>query len=303
MSKVLNSSKSKQKSTSTKRRIESKSKIILPEVYFRDNAGAKELGEVYLSDNLDLLRDLLQTHAGKVDLIYLDPPFKTERDFYTTQSKARAYSDKFAAKGDDYWEYIRARVEIMYQLLSPRGALYLHTDYRTSARLKLMLLELFGESNYVNEIIWFYKTGGNSNRLGFAKKHDTIHFCVKNWRKATWNLMKEKSYLSHNYGFKNIDLKKDEQGVYNLVTMRDVWDIPALRGNQPERVDYPTQKPLLLLERIIQASSNEGDLVADFFCGSGTTGVAAKKLNRRYLLVDQSKVAVKTAVSRLKEIP
>jgi DNA modification methylase len=264
----------------------------------------KIIGQVFRGDNGPLMISLLTKYRGKIDLIYLDPPFKTGKDFSTTRTKSQvlAYSDKFLSGEKSYWQFLWERLQIMYQLLSPRGALYLHTDYRTSSHLKLMLLELFGESNYVNEIIWAYKTGGNSKVLGFARKHDTIHYCVKNKDLAQWNTTREKSYLSHKYGFKNIKLHKDDVGIYNLVAMRDVWEIPALRGNQPERVDYPTQKPLALLERIISASTKPGDLVADFFCGSGTTGVAAKNLNRRYLLVDSGAVAIKTSVSRLKSI-
>ncbi len=266
---------------------------------FKETADGQTIGEVHKSENLALLREMQSQYKGSFDLIYLDPPFKTERDFYTAKDKTKAYSDKFSVHGNSYWDFMRQRLSLMHELLSPSGALYVHTDYRTSAQLKLILLEIFGENNYINEIIWFYKTGGNSNKLGFARKHDTIHFCVKNHKKAIWNQIKEKSYLSHRYGFKNINLKEDEQGVYNLVTMRDVWDIPALRGNHPERVDYPTQKPLLLLERIIQSSSNPGGLVGDFFCGSGTTGVAAKNLNRRYFLADQSAIAIKESIQRL----
>lgn len=259
-------------------------------------------GQVFQGDNLALMTSLRKNYAGKIDLIYIDPPFKTGKDFYTGALSGHrvAYSDKFKKGEKSYWQFIWERLLLAYELLSPRGALYLHTDYRTSSHLKLMLLELFGEENYINEIVWSYKTGGNSQKLGFASKHDTIHFCTKHRSLARWNHLKEKSYLSHKYGFKNIELKQDETGIYNLVGMRDVWDIPALRGNQPERVDYPTQKPLALLERIVEASSNPGDLVADFFCGSGTTGVAAKRLERRFLLVDSGALAIKTTVKRLK---
>jgi len=261
------------------------------------------VGQVYQGDNLLVMQALLKQYAGKIDLIYMDPPFKTGKDFYTGRStgKVVAYSDKFKKGEKSYWQFIWERLMIAYQLLSPRGALYLHTDYRTSSQLKLMLLELFGQDNYINEIIWSYKTGGNSQKLGFAKKHDTLHFCTKDRTLARWNQPKEKSYLSHKYGFKNIELKEDENGIFNLVGMRDVWDIAALRGNQPERVDYPTQKPVALLERVIEASSDSGDLVADFFCGSGTTGVAAKKLNRRFLMVDSGSIAIKATIKRIKQ--
>jgi adenine-specific DNA-methyltransferase len=138
--------------------------------------------------------------------------------------------------------------------------------------------------------------------LGFGKKHDTIHFFSKVRASTIWNPQKEKSYLMHKYGFSNIEIFEDERGQYTLVNCRDVFDIPALRGNQPERVDYPTQKPEALLERIIQASSNEGDLVADFFCGSGTTLAVSEKLGRRWIGVDLGRYAIHTSRKRLIQV-
>ncbi|MDP1696872.1 MAG: DNA methyltransferase [Xanthomonadaceae bacterium] len=154
-------------------------------------------------------------------------------------------------------------------------------------------------ANQVNECIWLYKTGGMPEKLGFGRKHDTIHFVSKNRANTIWNTQKEKSYLAHNYGFSNIELFTDDVGTYSLVNLRDVWDIAALRGNQPEKVDYPTQKPEALLERIIKASSNEGDLVADFFCGSGTTAAVAEKLNRKWIATDLGKFGIYTTRKRL----
>jgi len=274
---------------------------------FEVKENARAQGQLYKADNLLLMQALMKSHKGKIDLIYIDPPFKTERDFLTSEKAKRgskkvelAYQDKWHSSGQSFWQFMWERLCLMYELLSPRGSLYLHCDYRTAAPLKLMIDEIFGVDNYVNEIIWAYKTGGNSKTLGFAKKHDIIHFVAKDRERVCWNSQEEKSYLSHNYGFKNIKLHKDEGGIYNYVGMRDVWDIPALRGNQPERVNYPTQKPEALLERIIQASTKPGYLVADFFCGSGTTGVVAKRLKRKWLLSDREALAVKTTKERFK---
>ncbi len=132
----------------------------------------------------------------------------------------------------------------------------------------------------------------------FSRKHDTVLFYTKS-NKYILNLQKEKSYLSHKYGFSNVEILEDAQGFYTMVTMRDVWDIPALRGNQPETVGYPTQKPLALLERIIKASSNPGDLVLDPFCGCGTAADAAASLGGKYLGVDVSGIAVRVMEQRL----
>ena len=128
--------------------------------------------------------------------------------------------------------------------------------------------------NCRNEIVWLYKTGGTSKRW-FSRKHDTILFYSKSDR-YTFHPQQEKSYLTHRYGFANIDIQQDARGYYRLAAMRDVWDIPALRGNQPEAVGYPTQKPLALYERIIRASSNPGDILLDPFCGSGTTAAGGR---------------------------
>ncbi|MDZ4786953.1 MAG: site-specific DNA-methyltransferase, partial [bacterium] len=257
-------------------------------------------GTLVKSENLDFLKSFHQELKEKIELIYIDPPFFTQKDFYTSDKykyqkqpkvKEIAYQDKWGGSIENYLVFMRERLFLMRELLSESGSLYLHCDYRTSAHLRILLEEVFGEKNYINEIIWFYKTGGMPKGLGFAKKHDTIHFVTKNHKKATWNPQREKSYLSHKYGFKNIDLKEDEAGIYNLVGMRDVWEIPALRGNQPERLNYPTQKPEVLLERIILASTKKDDVVADFFAGSGTTGAVAKRLGRKWLLVDQGDVS------------
>lgn len=167
----------------------------------------------------------------------------------------------------------------------------------------MIATEHFGSSNLINEVIWLYKTGGMPEKLGWGRKHDNILFYTKNTEKARWNPQKEKSYLMHKYGFSNIEIFTDENGQYTLVNCRDVFDIPALRGNQPERVDFSTQEPEALLERIILASSNPSDLVADFFCGSGTTLAVAEKLGRRWIGCDLGRWAIHVTRKRLLSIP
>ena len=163
--------------------------------------------------------------------------------------------------------------------------------------MKLLLDAIFGAGNFHNEIVWYYKTGGVSKRW-FGRKHDTILFYSKGDH-YTFHPQQEKSYLSHKYGFSNIDIEEDDRGYFRRVAMRDVWDIPALRGNQPEATGFPTQKPLTLYERIIKASSNEGDIVLDPFCGSGTTVVAAERLGRQWLAMDLWDGAYEMLVGRL----
>ena len=268
-------------------------------------------------DNKLVMASLLKEFKGQIDLIYIDPPFDVGADFTMNlpignkkdaidkdQSTLEmiAYRDMWGKGTDSYLHMISERLLIIKELLSESGSLYFHCDWRVTSLIRLLLDDIFGNSNYVNECIWFYKTGGMPEKLGFGRKHDTVHFVTKNRNIAKWNSQKEKSYLAHDYGFSNIELFKDELGTYSLVSLRDVWDIPALRGNQPERVDYPTQKPEALLERIIKASSNEGDLVADFFCGSGTTGAVAEKLGRRWIMADLGRFAIHTSRKRMIEI-
>ena len=252
-------------------------------------------------DNLLVMGSLLEKFAGKIDLIYIDPPFATGADFsfetpigdagnhiFKEQSiiEERIYRDTWGSGNASYLGMMQKRLTIMKDLLSDNGSIYVHLDWRMAPLIRLLLDEIFGSENRINEVIWLYKTGGMPEKLGWGRKHDNLLFYTKVPSKARWNPQKEKSYLMHKYGFSNIEILSDEQGQYTLVNCRDVFDIPALRGNQPERVNYPTQKPEALLDRIIHASSNEGDIVADFFCGSGTTLAVAEKLNRRWIGCD-----------------
>ena len=265
-------------------------------------------------DNLLVMGSLLEKFAGKIDLIYIDPPFATGSDFsfetpvggsgkriFKKQSiiEEKIYRDTWGSGNASYLRMIRNRLMIMRDLLSDNGSMYVHLDSRMMPLIRLLLDEVFGSEKRINEIIWFYKTGGMPEKLGWGRKHDNILFYAKIPSKARWNPQKEKSYLMHNYGFSNIEILSDQQGQYTLVNCRDVFDIPALRGNQPERVDYPTQKPEALLERIINASSNEGDLVADFFCGSGTTLAVAEKLGRRWIGCDLGRWGIHVTRKRL----
>ena len=265
-------------------------------------------------DNLLVMGSLLEKFAGKIDLIYIDPPFATGSDFsfetpvggsgrriFKRQSiiEEKIYRDTWGSGNASYLKMMRNRLMIMRDLLSDNGSIYVHLDSRMMPLVRLLLDEIFGGEKRINEIIWFYKTGGMPEKLGWGRKHDNILFYAKIPSRARWNPQKEKSYLMHNYGFSNIEILSDQQGQYTLVNCRDVFDIPALRGNQPERVDYPTQKPEALLERIINASSNAGDLVADFFCGSGTTLAVAEKLGRRWIGCDLGRWGIHVTRKRL----
>ena len=208
----------------------------------------------------------------------------------------------------NYLVYMTERLILMQKILSPQGNIYLHCDPTASHYLKVMMDAVFGRENFRNEIIWSYRTGGASKR-DFAKKHDVI---LRYTKSNKWHFfgLKERAYTKSpkrkagiiNYGGGNAEFFEDEDGrVYNLVNMRDVWDIPYIGSTNKERVGYGTQKPLALLERIINASCPTGGLVLDPFCGCGTTVEAADKLERLWIGVDISAIAVEHVQERLKE--
>ena len=187
----------------------------------------------------------------------------------------------------------------MKELLSEKGSIYVHIDWHVGHYLKILLDEIFGKENFVNEIIWNYKSGGTSNNY-FSRKHDII-LLYKKTNQYTFNTLTEKSYNRglKPYRFKGVKEYEDEIGWYTLVNMKDVWQIDMVGRTSSERVNYGTQKPEKLLERIIKASSNEGDIIADFFMGSGTTGAVAEKLGRRWIMSDLGKPATMITRKRL----
>lgn len=198
-----------------------------------------------------------------------------------------------------YLVMMAARLVELHRVLKPTGSLYLHCDPTASHYLKLILDMLFGAGNFQNEVIWSYKTGGASKKR-FARKHDVVFFYTKS-SGYVFNPQKEKSYMMHKYGFKKSDFQVDiETGLqYSMVYQKDVFDIPSIGSDSSERLGYPTQKPLALLERIIQASSNPGDVVLDPFCGCGTAVHAAHKLGRIWAGIDVTPLATTLIKSRL----
>lgn len=284
----------------------------------------------YHGDCLFVLKhDIL---PDSIDLIYLDPPFFTGKIQKGTKKWQPGYmeisfedSKKFWGESKkieamrkrapewlkyiaikrpvfaSYLYYMMERLDACHRVLKPTGSIYLHCDYRASHYLKMVMDEVFFPENFQNEIVWHYKTGGTSKRY-FSRKHDTIFMYSKS-DDYKFYPQKEKSYLMHKYGFSNIEVSEDKLGFYTEVGMRDVWDIPALRGNQPETMGYPTQKPKALLRRIIIASSTEGDLVLDPFCGCGTAIVAAHELNRRWIGIDVHRSAYDVSKDREVQMP
>lgn len=191
------------------------------------------------------------------------------------------------------------RLLAMKPVLKSTGCIYLHCDPTAGHYLKLVMDVIFGKKNFKNELIWAYRTGGVSKKW-FSRKHDTILFYSKS-DKYTFNLQKERSYsTSSPPGFKGVKKYRDDHGRwYTMATMRDVWSINAIGRTSSERLGYPTQKPLALLERIIKASSKPGDLVLDPFCGCGTTAHAAELLNRSWVGIDISRFSTELIRERV----
>lgn len=272
-------------------------------------------------DNNFVMSSLLEKFAGKIDLIYIDPPFATGADFTVDVKigdegdeihkahsiiEEKAYRDTWGQGIDSFLIMMYERLIIMRDLLSETGSIYIHCDYRTSSQLKIILDEIFTSDNFKNEIIWSYKTGGVSKNF-FARKHDTLFFYSKSSR-YNFNTQYYRSYQAKKYNFseKYPEIWDEQKKMwYHNSICRDIWDdiyVIGTESEQKERLDYPTQKPEALLERIIKASSNEGDLVADFFCGSGTTCAVAEKLGRRWIGVDLGRYAIHTTRKRMLEI-
>jgi site-specific DNA-methyltransferase (adenine-specific) len=278
---------------------------------------------LFCGDNVALLRQHIPN--ASIDLIYADPPFNSghayfatgkkhegprfhdawrfdEREFETVlaQSQPRLTSALEALRSilgeGDALAYCAALVPCLSELrrvLKHTGSLYLHVDVKMSAYVRLLLDALFGRVHFRNEIVWAYRTGGTSKRH-FSRKHDAILFYT-----ASDNYTFHPHTERVRYRKKFFSAKQDAEGFYADVLLRDVWDIPAVINVSAQRTGYPTQKPIELLERIVRASSNEGDVVLDPFCGSGTTLVAAHTLGRRWIGMDVSEQAVKVARERL----
>lgn len=283
-------------------------------------------GGTLLRGDIRRLRDeLLARYAGKVQTIYLDPPFNTGKSFVLRQRVGEegwetgkpiielpAYNDKWP-EPDVFLALLREAIELSHALLSPDGSVFLHIDPRMSVPLRLMLDDVFGPNNFVNEIIWAYSTGGRS-MAHFSRKHDVILFYRKtpgayfNIRdvgvpraKARNNHMR-KAVDEQGRAYRSIVSQGKEYRYYDddLVYPGDVWDdVSHLQQKDPQRTGYDNQKPMRLLERVILSTSRPGDLVCDLFGGSGTTGVVASRHDRRFLLIDRAATAVAVARKRL----
>ena len=266
------------------------------------------------ADCLDLMRELPK---GKIDLIYIDPPFCCDADkkfgmvSWAKNTQQRNDIDDIlplVSKQDNglanYLRWIYPRLRLMRELLSEKGSIYVHVDWHVGHYVKILMDDIFGKNNFLNEIIWSYKTGGVSKNF-FARKHDNLFFYTKNQQEYIFNTQYYRSYQAkkYNYNPNYPELWDEEKKMwYHNSVCRDVWEDINVIGTESdlkERTDYQTQKPEALLERIIKASSNEDSIVADFYAGSGTTGAVAEKLGRRWIMSDISTYAIETMKKRL----
>ena len=298
---------------------------------------------LYYGDNIEVLRRAVPDE--KVDLIYLDPPFATNRHHSfvvrdrhgdEVEAQAVAFEDKWSWNAPAKEAYkrltsqcgeklhaalsglrtiltsngmmayivsITERLCELHRALSPTGSLYLHCDRRTSHYFRVICDALFGESNFRNEVIWHY-TGGGRAKSYFSRKHDVILFYTKT-SKYTFNLDAIRQPYCETSGYARSGITSASGKKYmphpDGTPADDVWDIPIVNPMARERTGYPTQKPVALLERIIAASSNEGDVVLDPCCGSGTTLVAAQNLGRSWIGIDLSELAITATYHRLQQ--
>ena len=252
------------------------------------------INRLFCMDNLDLLK---QIPSNSIDLIYCDILYGTDRNFgdYQDLSYDKKTIDEF---------YI-SRVKEMYRILKPSGTMVLQMDFRISHWLRCISDEYFGYKNCINEIQWCYSSGGASKKK-LSIKNDTLIVYAKDRNKQKFNFMKEKSYNRDfkPYRFKGVEEFQDEYGLwYTMVGMKQVWtDISMVGRTSSERNGYKTQKPLKLLNRIIGLYTDENDIVADFFMGSGTTIESANNLNRKYIGCDINENAIEITKKRLKII-
>ena len=266
--------------------------------------------KIYYADNLAILKTL---PGESVDLIYIDPPFNTGhaqsrktlktvsdqkgdrigfqgRSYKTTQLGESAYKDQF----DDFIGFLEPRMLEAYRILKPDGSLYFHIDYREVHYCKILLDQIFGRSAFLNEIIWAYDYGARTKKK-WPTKHDNILWYAKNPQSYCFNTdtIDRIPYMAPGL------VGKDKAALGKLPT--DTWWHTIVPTNGKEKTGYPTQKPLGILRRIILASSNENDLVMDFFAGSGTTGAACLESERQFILIDNNPQSIQTMRKRFSD--
>ncbi len=300
----------------------------------RESYGEEQNGwinKIFWGDNLQVMSHLLKEYRGKIDLIYIDPPFDSKADYkrkieVKNVGKTISDSSSFEEKqygdiwtNDEYLQFMYERLILMRELLSEKGCIYVHCDWHKVHHLRCLLDEVFGSNNFVNEIVWHYADYMQGNATtSLPRKHDTILFYSKTpkyyYERVKMPLDKpvKRNRVIWNGKTKALEVARDGQGkiIYDEFTDRfldSVWEEDVLnigqtsvtRKTSSENLNYPTQKPKRILELIIEASSQPGDLVFDCFMGSGTTQSVAMKLGRRFIGADINLGAIQTTTKRL----
>lgn len=280
------------------------------------------INKLIFGENLQILKALIQMKKdGKlkntdgtdgVRLIYIDPPFATKQEFKVNGEEQVAYADKLS--GSEFIEFIRKRLILAKELLSNDGVIFVHLDQKMVHYIKVIMDEIFGKNNFRNEIIWKY-FGPTSTEKNFPRKHDIILFYSKssdyyfdsNATLINYDEKAIKRYDKVDENGKRYKIYKNKDGSERIAYMKqgkptEVFEIPFVQGTSNERIGYPTQKPEKLLEILIKAVTKHGDLVMDFFAGSGTTPAVAEKIGRRWIAVDVGKYSIYTIQKRLLQI-
>jgi DNA modification methylase len=281
------------------------------------------MNNIYWGDNLQVMSHLLKEFRGKVDLVSIDPPFDSSAEYTRTIRKGgsqissnasvieeKQYSDIWT--NDQYLQFMYERLVLIRELLTDDGIITLHCDFNKNHHLRLIMDEIFGASNFVNDVIWYYE---NKPQFGFMKHlprdHDTIFVYAKrfgehciNHQQVPVKLVQQQAIVSWDPVLKKRVAKRDEAGKIIYETreekyMGSVWTLPMVHPIAKERTGYPTQKPETLLDRIIKIYTKPGSLVFDPFMGSGTTLAVAMKLGRRFIGADINLGAIQTTTKRL----
>ena len=289
----------------------------------RESYGEEQDGwinKIFWGDNLQVMSHLLKEYRGQIDLIYIDPPFDSKADYKKTieirgVGKAESDSTSFEEKqygdiwtNDEYLQFMYERLLLMRELLSDKGSIFIHCDWHKNHHLRCLMDEVFGPTNFVNEIAWCYFGPGSPGMRQFNRKHDNIL-----WYSKTYNVWKfnadavriphdEKTTGNFKQGLRGSGFIAGDYNLADGKIPEDWWEM-AIAGRYPndgiKRVGYPTEKPFKLLERIISATTDEGDLVADFFMGSGVTQMCSMRMGRRFIGADINLGAIQTTTKRL----
>lgn len=290
----------------------------LRETYGQEQNGW--INKIFWGDNLQVMSHMLKDYRGKIDLIYIDPPFDSKADYKKKIDlkgigKVTSDSSSFEEKqygdiwtNDEYLQFMYERLLLMRELLSDKGSIFIHCDWHKNHHLRCLMDEVFGPSNFVNEIVWCYYGPGSPGMRQFNRKHDNIL-----WYSKTYNVWKfnadavrvphdEKTTGNFKQGLRGSGFIAGDYNLADGKIPEDWWEM-AIAGRYPndgvKRVGYPTEKPFKLLERIISATTDKGDIVADFFMGSGVTQMCAMRMGRRFIGADINLGSIQATTKRL----